>query len=73
MIEKPIQRQQLLLIQNVTNSRPTATHTGVVNSVALLKTALHLNDSNSTLSQVFSSADMVALLSENPSAKTRQP
>ena len=34
VIERPTQRQQLLLRQNAANSRPTATQTGVVNSVA---------------------------------------
>ena len=73
MIEKPIQRQHLLLLQNTTNSRPTATQTGVVNLVAQLKTTLQLNYSNSDLSQVFSSAAMVDLLPGNPSAKIKQP
>ena len=73
MIERPIQRQQLLILHNATNSRPTATQTGVVNSVAQSKTALHLNCSNSALSLVFSSAALVALLHGNPSAKIRQP
>ena len=73
MIERPIQRQQLLLRQNATNSRSTATQTGVVNLVAQSRTALHLNCSNSALSQVFSSAALVALLHGNPSAKIIQP
>ena len=73
MIEKLIQRQHLLLLQNATNSQPTGMKTGVVNLVAQLKTALHLNYSNSALSQVFSSAALVALLPGNPSAKIKQP
>ena len=73
MIENPIHRQQLLLLQNDTNSRPTATKTRVVNLVAQLKTALHLSYSNSALSQVFSSAALVALLPGNPSTKIKQP
>ena len=40
MIDKPIHRQHLLILQNTTNSRPTATQTGVVNSVAKSKTVL---------------------------------
>ena len=73
MIDNPIQRQHLLLLQNATNSRPTATKTGVANLVAQLKTALHLKYSNSALSQVFSSAVLVDLLPGNPSAKIKQP
>ena len=41
----------------------------VVNLVAQLKTALHLSYSNYVLSQVFSSAALVALLPVNPSRK----
>ena len=73
IIEKPIQRQHLLLLRNSTNSRPTATQTGVVNLVEQLKTALHFNYSNSAPSQVFSSAALVDLLYGNQSAKIRQP
>ena len=73
MIDRPIHRQQLLLSQNATNSRPTTTQTGVVNLLAQLKTALHLNYSNSNLSKVLSSAALVALLHGNPYAKIRQP
>ena len=53
MIEKPIQRQHLLLLQNATNSQPILTQTGVVNLVAQSKTALHLTYLNSASSQVF--------------------
>ena len=73
MIERSTQRQQLLLRQNASNSRPTATQTGLVNLIAQLKIALHLNCSDSVLSQVFSSVALVALLHGNPSAKIRQP
>ena len=40
-IERPKQRQHILIFQNATNSRPTATQTGVVNLVSQSKTALH--------------------------------
>ena len=72
MIEKPIQRQPLLLLQNTTNSLPTAMKTGVFNSVDQLKTELHLSYSNSSLSQVFSSAALVDLFPGNQSAKIKQ-
>ena len=71
MLDSITQRQQLLLRHNATNSRPTATKTGVVSSVAQSKTALHLNCSYSALSQVFSSAALMALLHGNLSAKIR--
>ena len=53
MIERPTQKKHILLLQNATNSRPTATQTGVVNLLAQSKKALHSNCSNSALSQVF--------------------
>ena len=43
MLDRPIHKKQLLLCQNATNSRPTATKTGVVNLVAQSRMALHLN------------------------------
>ena len=72
MIEKPIQRLPLHLHQNATKYLPTAMKTGVVNLIAQLKAALHLNYSNSALSQVFSSAALVALLLGNQSARIKQ-
>ena len=71
MIEKPIKRLRLHIPQNATKYLPTAMQIGVVNLLAQLKTALHLNYSDSALSQVFSSAALVALLPGNPSAKIK--
>ena len=45
---------------------------GVVNSVEQLKAALHLNYSNYALSQVFSSAALVALFPGNQYATIKQ-
>ena len=54
VIKRPTQKEHLLPLHNSTNSRPSATPTGLVNLVVHLKTAILSNCLNSALYQFFS-------------------
>ena len=71
-IRRHKQKRRRLNHQDITNSQPFLTPTGLVNSVVKSKKALLLNYSNFSLSLVFSSSALTAKLHENQLVKIPQ-